>query len=248
MTFGFRNSLLVAAGVAALLVGLVTLFPARLALAWFAPPGIVAWGIEGTVWRGRATELALGGRSLGRLSWSARPARLLALTPTWDIELNRPEGFFRARAGSSLFGDRQQIRDLEAAVLLQTLPPALVPNGTAGQARISLSRLDLEHGWPTAIVGQAAVNALDLPGVIVTLGPFEFTFPDTPGTPVGEIRSLGGPLAVDGRIELPAPGRWQFSAELGPGENPPRELIEGLAFVGEDLGGGRRRLELSSEP
>jgi general secretion pathway protein N len=240
--------LLVAAGLLAALVGLVAMFPARLALAWFAPPGLQAWGVTGTLWQGRAAELALNNRSLGSLSWDARSGSFLVLRPTYDLELRRPDGYLRTRAGFSLLSDRQQVKDLEAALELSTLPPAIVPAGVAGQVRISLQRLELERGWPTSLAGRAAVASLDLPGVILTLGPFEFVFPDQPGPPVGEIRSVGGPLAVDGRIELPEIGRWHFSADLGPGENAPRELVEGLAFVGEDIGGGRRRLVMSSEP
>lgn len=241
-----RRSLLVATGLIALLLGLVAGFPARLALGWFAPPELRAWGVDGTVWRGRAAEVVLEGRSLGALSWQAHPSRLLVLQPSWSFELRRPDGYVRARVGASLLANRQSIENLEASLSLATLPPAIVPNGVAGQLRATVQTLELADGWPSRIVGRAAVNELDLPGVILTLGPFEFRFADQPGPPSGEIRSLGGPLAVDGRIDLPAPRQWRFRAELAPGESPPRELIDGLAFVGEDLGGGRRLLELSS--
>lgn len=247
MNFGLRKSLLVTAGMVALFAGLVATFPARLALAWFAPPQVTAWGVEGTIWQGRIAELVLEGRTLGRLSWRTRAASVLTLAPTLDFDLNRADGFARGRARFSLLADRQHFTSLEAALLLQSLPPSIVPIGTAGQARISLDQLALQDGWPVEIAGRASVAALDMPGVIMTLGPFEFQFAGPPGAPTADIRSLGGPLQVDGRIELPAPGRWRFAAELAPGENPPRELIDGLAFVGEDLGGGRRRLEMSSD-
>jgi hypothetical protein len=241
----FRASL-VAAGAVALLVGLVATFPARLAIAWFAPAEISAWGVSGTVWRGRSADLAVQGRSLGVLSWRARPARMLLLQPTWDLDLATPGGYLRGRFGSSLFGRRHRVTDLEASLSLGNLPPAVVPVGVAGELRASLQRLELLRGWPTTIIGRAAVTQLQLPGVIMPLGPFSFNFTDGTGHPSGEIVSTGGPLLVDGRVELPAPGEWHFDAEIAPGENPPRELVEGLAFVGEDIGGGRRRVVFSS--
>lgn len=248
MTLVTRRSLLVTAGVIALLAGLLATLPARLALAWFAPPELQAWGVDGTVWRGRAAELVLQERSLGALSWNALPARMLTLRPTWDLELRQHDGYARARVGFSLFGDRQTVSDFDASLSLANLPPAVVPIGVSGHARMSLERLVIERGWPAAISGRATVADLKLPGVIMALGPFEFSFPDVSDPLRADIRSLGGPLEVDGRVELPARGQWLFSAELAPGENPPRELVDGLAFVGEDLGGGRRRLEMSSEP
>lgn len=248
MSLAARRAWLVTAGILTLLVGLVASFPARLALAWFVPPQVQAWGVDGTIWRGRVAELMLQDRSLGALSWQARPVRLLTLRPTWDIDLRRPDGYLRGRIGFALLGDRQKIDNLEASLSLGTLPPAIVPIGVTGELRASLETLELVRGWPTAIAGRAAVAELKLPGVIMPLGPFSFSFPDPTTPPVGEIVSTGGPLWLDGRIELPAPGRWQFNAELAPGENPPRELVDGLAFVGEDIGDGRRRLILSSEP
>ena len=248
MTFSRRYLPLAVAGLLAALMGIVASFPARVALAWFAPPGIVAWGVDGTIWQGRAAGVLVRGHGLGSLSWEARPWNMLALRPTWDLQLRRQDGFATGRVGASLLSGRQQLRDFEAALELGSLPPGLLPTGTAGQARISVQRLELADGWPAAVTGRAAVNQLELPGVILALGPFEFLFPETDGPPVGQITSLGGPLEVAGRIELPAPGQWHFSAELAPGENPPRELVDGLRFVGEDLGNGRRRLEMSSAP
>jgi len=248
MSLFTRPLVLVVAGVFAALVGLVATFPARLALAWFAPPAVQAWGVEGSVWEGRMAELVYQNSSLGALSWELRLGRLLALQPAWDLDLRRGRGFASATAGFSLLADRQRVDDLEAALELATLPRALVPEGVAGQARVSLETLEIEESWPTRIVGDAAVAQLELPGVILALGPFEFLFPEQDGAPAGVIRSLGGPLAVEGQIALPAAGQWRFIAELAPGEDPPPALVEGLAFVGEDLGGGRRRLEMSSEP
>ena len=244
-----RIVLLAAAGILAALAGIVAQFPARVALAWFAPPGIVAWGVEGSIWEGGAAGIVVRGHPLGTLSWDARPAGLLSLQPAWKLYLRTPDdGFLAGRFAVSLLANRQRINDLEGALELDALPPALVPDGVAGQARIGLQTLVLEGGWPALVTGRASVATLDLPGVILALGPFEFVFPEHDGTPVGAIRSLGGPLEVDGQVELPAPGQWRFSAELAPGENPPRELVDGLRFVGEDLGDGRRRLEMRSEP
>jgi hypothetical protein len=239
---------LVSAGILALLLGLVVNLPARLALHWFAPAEVRAWGVDGTIWRGSAAEVALADGSLGAMSWRARGGGFVMGRPAWDLDLRRPDGRARARVGLSLFTDRQRITDLEATLALGTLPPSVVPAGVAGRLDASLQRLDLHRGWPTMIVGRAMVADLDLPGVILTLGPFRFDFPDQPGGPVASITATEGPLLVDGRLDFPARDSWHFSAVLEPGRDAPRELIDGLAFVGEDLGGGRRQLTLSSEP
>lgn len=248
MTSRRRLVLLAVAGLLAALIAAVAHFPARVAAAWLAPAAVKPWGVEGSVWSGRAAGIVLQGQDLGALSWDAGVLSVLTLRPAWDFSLRRADGFAEGRAQVSLLGGRVALDDFRAALELGTLPRMVVPEGTAGQARVELERLVLRDGWPATVVGWATVNQLELPGVILALGPFEFRFEPQDGPPLGQISSLGGPLAVDGRIELPAPRQWRFSADLAPGEDPPRELVEGLKFVGEDLGDGRRRLELGSEP
>lgn len=248
MTSRRRIVLLAVAGLLAALIGAVATFPARLAATWLAPAAIKPWGVEGSIWSGRAAGVVMQGQELGALTWDAGALSVLTLRPAWDFGLRRADGFAEGRVQVSLLGGRVGLDDFRAALELGTLPRLLVPQGTAGQARVELEELVLRDGWPETVVGWATVNQLELPGVILPLGPFEFRFEPQEGPPLGRIASLGGPLAVDGRIELPAPRQWRFSAELAPGEDPPRELVDGLKFVGEDLGNGRRRLELGSEP
>ncbi|MEJ2515827.1 MAG: type II secretion system protein N [Gammaproteobacteria bacterium] len=239
--------LLPLAGLVAFVAALVATFPARVAVAWFAPPQVQAWGVEGSLWNGRAEAVAVSGAGIGGLEWSLHPMSLLTLNPAADIRITRRDGFASARVASSLSGETVQVSGLEAAVALGTLPRRLVPDGVAGQLSAQFPDLRLEKGWPTRAAGRIAVADLQLPGVILTLGPLEFVFAGDTDTPAADVRSAGGPLAVEGTLVLPEPGRWSLDVLLAPGENPPRELVEGLAYVGEAAPGGGRRLQLSGE-
>ena len=48
-----RGRGLLLAGVLAMLVALVALFPARVAYHWFAPDAVRVSGIDGSIWQGR---------------------------------------------------------------------------------------------------------------------------------------------------------------------------------------------------
>ena len=185
--------------------------------------------------------------AIGGLDWSLSPLSLLTLRPAVDFRLSRLDGFATGRLSAPLFGDTVRIADLEAATALAALPAALAPNGLAGQFSARFADITLEDGWPTRVAGSAGIADLALPGVLIVLGPLEFVFEGDASPPAAAVRSLGGPLAVDGTLTLPAPGRWSLEALLGPGENPPRELVEGLAYVGEEAPGGRRRVQYSGE-
>jgi hypothetical protein len=235
-----RKSLAVA-GVLAFVAGLVAKFPAAMAIAWFAPAAVQAWGVEGTVWRGRATSLSVGEFPVGRARWDASVLSFLALRPTWALDVERSDGFVRGRVAMPVVGNSQQISGLEGMLELASLPRTLVPEGSGGQLSVDFRRLDLRNGWPAAIAGRAAVAELLLPGLQFALGPIEFVFDEVDGPPAAAVRSLGGPLAVDGTLTLPEQGQWTLDALLGPGENPPPDLVEGLQFVGEPADGGQRR-------
>jgi hypothetical protein len=237
--------LLAAAGLVAFAVGLVANFPATLALAWFAPDEVRAWGVEGSVWAGRAASIAAGPVSLGQTRWGARLPAFLVLRPTWGVEADRGDGFLNGTVSIALFSDRQRFRDLEAALDLDSLPPSLSPDGTSGQLSLQFTELVLADGWPAIATGRAGLARLHLPGVQFELGPFEIVFPENDGFPVAAVRSLGGPLSVDGQLALPGPERWSLDLVLAPGEDAPRDLVQGLQFVGEEIPGGRRRLVLS---
>lgn len=233
------------AGLLAFVVGLVANFPATLALAWFAPDELRAWGVAGSIWDGRAASIAAGPVSLGQTRWQARMSAFLVLRPTWHIEADRGDGFLNGTVSVSLLADRQRFRDLEAALDLDSLPPALSPDGTSGQLSLQFAELVLADGWPARATGRAGLAQLHLPGVQFELGPFEIVFPENDDFPVAAVRSLGGPLSVEGQLALPGPERWSLDLVLAPGEGAPRELAQGLQFVGEEIPGGRRRLVLT---
>ena len=240
-----RRLLLVLAGLFAFVAGLVATFPARVALDAFAPGAVRAWGVEGTLWRGKAAAVAVGRAGIGGVEWRLSPWSLLLLRPAADLHVRRPDGFASARVSVSLFGNALRVADLEAAAKLDSLPGTVVPNGTSGDVSARFAELVVRDGWPARAEGRAAVADLKLPGVKFPLGPLEFVFAGDAPVPVAEVRSLGGPLAVEGTLTLPGPGQWSLDALLGPGENPPRELVEGLAYVGEAADGGRRRVQYS---
>jgi len=239
--------LLALTGLVVFVVGLVATLPARVVVSAFAPPAVRAWGVEGSIWSGRAAALAIGEAGVGGIEWEISPASLLALRLSADVRIRRLDGFLDAHVSVPLLGGPVRLTGLEAAARLETLPRSVVPQGTAGQLAARLEEMILDEGWPTRVVGRIAFDTLDLPGVRYTLGPLEFVFPPDRDPPLADARSLGGPLSVEGTFGLPGPNRWFIDAFLGPGENAPRDLIDGLKYVGEEAPDGRRHVRYPIE-
>ena len=242
-----RRTLLALTGLFVFVVALVATLPARVVLAAFAPPAVRAWGVEGSVWSGSASAVAIGDAGVGGVEWELSAASLLALRLAADVRIRRLDGFLDAHVSLPLLGGPIRLTGIEAAARLETLPRALVPKGTSGQMTARLEELTVADGWPTRVVGRIAFETLDLPGVRYPVGPLEFVFPPDRDPPLADARSLGGPLAIEGTFGLPGPRRWFIDALLGPGENPPRDLVDGLKFVGEEAPGGRRHVRYPIE-
>ena len=239
--------LLALTGLVVFVLGLVATLPARVVLDAFAPPAVRAWGVEGSIWSGRAAALAVGETGIGGIEWELSPASLLALRLAADVRIRRIDGFLDAHVSAPLLGGAVRLTGVEAAARLETLPRSVVPEGTAGQLSARLEEVTLDEGWPTRVVGRIAFDTLELPGVRYAIGPLEFVFPPDRDPPLADARSLGGPLASEGTFGLPGPRRWFIDALLGPGENAPRELVEGLKYVGEAAPDGRRHVRYPIE-
>ena len=83
---------LIIVGVLTLALGMVTLFPARIAYQWFSPPGIALAGIDGSVWRGSAAEGAFGGVYVRNVEWRMRPLSLFAAQLAYALRADTGSG------------------------------------------------------------------------------------------------------------------------------------------------------------
>src|SRR5690606_42131284 len=76
---------LVAAGIAALVIGLVLTFPARIAYQWLAPAQVALSSISGSVWNGAAAQGSAAGLFLSDITWTFQPLSLLRLKAGYTV-------------------------------------------------------------------------------------------------------------------------------------------------------------------
>lgn len=251
-----RRRLVVASLIAvalALAAGLLVWFaPAelayRLAGARLAPTALD--GIAGSVWRGRAAQWIVDGVALGPIEWRIERGAALAGRPRGEIVATGRQVHGRARF--ERLADGWRLAAIEGAFPAPLLAPALdTPGiGVLGTIELDLARVEIRDGRLATADGEIVwrglgvrgIAALTLPGLAMRI------------TPTGEralaatIADLGGPLAVDGRLEL-VDGAFVAEVDLVPREDEPR-LGEILKFVGERRpdGGSRLRIEGTLKP
>jgi general secretion pathway protein N len=232
---------LVAVGVAALIVGLVLTFPARIAYQWFAPGQVALSGISGSVWSGAAAQGSAAGLFLSDITWSFRPLSLLRLKPGYAITAKLPSGFFETGIAIGS-GSSVQFDDLTAVVALSSLPESLLPMpGVGGDLNLQFSTLVLTGGSPTEVEGTAGVSGLVLPALAATaLGDYRVQVQTEDGVITGTVEDVSGVLDVNGRLVVDRDKAFSFIGHVAGGPNAPSAVNDQLRFLGSPDQQGRR--------
>ena len=212
------------------------------------PEDVALYGVQGTLWEGRATAVDAAGLRLDGLVWALHPADLLAGRVSLDLTVDDRHLELEATVERGLDGTlrvavargRAAIPPLqgqtrwrhpraEGEVFIRSLEAILADGG--------LQQADGRITWRDAAVTVAQR---------AELGDLELTLktPEGGGTE-GEVVDLGeGPLEADGTVSLSPAGRWQVDAVVEATE-PESVLGRSLGMMAEESAQGGYRLRYS---
>ncbi len=237
-----RKLLLV--GAATLLVGLIVMFPARVAYHWFVPAEVRLSSIEGTLWNGRAATADVAGIFLGNLRWSFRPLSLLRGRIAYALAAEPAGGFLEADVAVSLLGTAY-IDSLNAALPLAALQGALRLDDIGGDISLQLSDILIEDGVPRRAQGRVAVANLLVralaPG---PLGDYEADIQTSDGNIIGSVSDLRGMLKVAGTVSLDETGGYALVGLVGPTASAAESVNQQLRFLGSPDARGLREFRI----
>jgi general secretion pathway protein N len=220
----------------------------RMPAAWVLPARGPQWscaGIEGSLWSGGCAGLIVSGTALGDLSWDLHPARLLLGRAAAQLTMAHGLADVHAEVEATLGGwitARNVVADLP-------LDPALLPGVPAnmhGRVHCDLALVQLQRRIIRQLQGRIeARNLEERSGNNTALGSYVVTFPGGSGDPVGTLRDLEGPLALEGTLRLtPAPG-FELEGFIAARNGAPPELVNSLRFLGSPDATGRRPFSMS---
>ncbi len=242
-----------ALGVGAYLAFTLTTFPAGTALRWLAPPQVALNGIRGTVWTGSAAGGTIGGMPVQDVRWHVRPWTLLTGRLGANLEARLADGFLNT--GITASTSRVQFSDLRGGTSLAAVGLMLPVRGMHGQASVALSSLELENAWPTHILGELKLAALEIASFmptgssndLVPLGDYTVTFGEAPARSIAaRFVDNGGPLEVAGTLVANAAREYTFDALIKPRNSASKDLVDALSIMTADPDpDGRRRLTLT---
>jgi general secretion pathway protein N len=238
--------LLVALGIGAfLLLALITL-PAGVVLSFVHPEGVTLSGVSGTLWHGRAQAVRAGALHVGGVEWNLHVLRLFTGRVGADIKVTRSDGFARASIVSGP-GAAVTLRGLDASLPVSALPANVAPGGWTGTLTLKFAELALDNAWPVAANGTAEVaNLVGPANRPAALGGYKVIFEG--GTSAegltGALSDTGGPLAVNGTVQLKKDRSYLVSGMIATRPGAPSEMTRTLEILGAPDAQGRREFTL----
>ena len=229
-------------------VAFVVIVLARMPASWIVPARGPQWAcasIDGSLWSGTCSGLTVSGTPVGDLTWELHPLRLA--TARLAAHLTVSHGPADAAADVELgFGQRLTARNIVADLPLDPALLSSVPPNLHGRAHVDLALARVERGIIRQLQGRIeARNLEERSGNNTPLGSYSVTFPGGSGDPVGALRDIEGPLALQGTLRLtPAPG-FELEGEIAARQGAPPELVNSLRFLGSPDATGRRPFSLS---
>jgi general secretion pathway protein N len=239
---------LLALGIGAfLLLALLTL-PASVVLSFFRPSGVTLGGVSGTLWNGRAQAVRSGTLHLGSVEWNLDVLRLFTGKLGADVKVTRTDGFAQGSIAAAP-GGRIMLRGFNASLPLGALPANVVRGGWTGTVNLKLGQLTLENSWPVAMAGTVEVSDLVGPANRpAALGSYKVVFPaegaGTAGALTGALTDTGGPLAVNGTVELRNDRNYLVSGLIATRPGAPGDMTRTLEILGEPDAQGRRQFSI----
>ncbi len=221
-------------------------FPAQWALG-LLPRGVTCDAVAGTVWNGACSGLIVHQQPLGDLTWMVRPARLLVGRLGARVELSEAgsyiDGDVEVSAGGTLFA-----HDVRANVRLGPEVTPQLPGGLRGTASAELANVEFRNGRLRDLRGHIEARDLTQTGGSTTaLGSYAVAFAGAgaAGALIGELRDLGGPLAVDGTVRVtPEPG-VVVDGKVAARSMAAPSLVRQLQVLGPPDAQGRRSFSIA---
>jgi hypothetical protein len=205
---------LVLMGLAGLLVFLVVLV-LYLPASWFAsalPASAKCSELGGSIWSGECLGLEVEGNRLGDATWNFASGKAFTGRVNGDVDVRGNVLQARADLDVGLKGTGE-LRNVTARFPLDPAFIAKFPRDQRGNVVADFKRVVLSDG-PALASLQGTLELRDFRQVgtnPLELGSYQLTFdgaPATNGNLVGQLRDLGGPFMVSGKVTLSPPSTY----------------------------------------
>ena len=222
---------LIALGVAAYLLILVTTFPAARLTGMLEQrlSDLSILAVSGSVFSGKAGRVVWQDLDLGSMHWQFSPLALLLGRVEYSVELMHPTNAGQLAAGMTLFGNAY-VHNLD----LKLLPDRIINHyspvevQTGGEWWLDFEEIDVNDVFSGSTSGTIAwQDAVILAPVNMVLGQLKLDVQGNNAALLGEIVE-GGVLGASGNASLLVDGGYQLDITLQPGPDATAETFDML--------------------
>jgi len=243
--------MLVTIGFVGYLLFVVANLPAQQALHWLGDTTlpVTASGVSGTIWSGKARQSRYLQFDLGAVSWQFNPLSLLQGKFQYQLEFRKPGEQLTGRAAIKL-GGRYQLMGINGLVGVEQISRLIGQPyiEAVGKLEINLQRLEFTKGQLYETEG--IVRWLDAGirnPIKAQLGSLQFTLSGNETGLQTMVKDLGGPIKVDGEINLTADNQYRVVGKVKPTDSTDSGLANTLRSIGRPAADGTIQINYSGQ-
>ena len=231
----------------ALLLMLILQFPAITVINSINKNNLKVNGVNGTVWKGSASEISSNEIYLRQTKWKIVPSELLKGNLTFDISTYPYNGQLKFNLILDLMNNLSatDIKGNFPNDILEIIAPFL---GVSSEIDMNIKSLSLNNKGINQLEGQILLNNLVMKGISNrVLGSYKIDLFDRNGEIYGSIDDVSGEVDIAATMSLTLSGKYIIDGAVSEKQNTSNQVRTILSFLGAENENGQRSFRFEGE-
>ena len=231
----------------ALLLMLILQFPAITAINSINKNNLKVNGVNGTVWKGSASEISSNEIYLRQTKWKIVPSELLKGNLTFDISTYPFNGQLKFNLILDLMNNLSatDIKGNFPNDTLEIIAPFL---GVSSEIDMNIKSLSLDNKDINQLEGQILLNNLVMKGISNrVLGSYKIDIFDRNGEIYGSIDEISGEVDIAATMSLSLSGNYIIDGVVSAKQSTSDQVRTILSFLGTENENGQRSFRFEGE-
>ena len=231
----------------ALLLMLILQFPAITAINSINKNNLKVNGVNGTIWKGSASEISSNEIYLRQTKWKIAPSELLKGNLTFDISTYPFNGQLKFNLILDLMNNLSatNIKGNFPNDILEIIAPFL---GVSSEIDMNIKSLSLNNKGINQLEGQILLNNLVMKGISNrVLGSYKIDLFERNGEIYGSIDDVSGEVDIAATMSLTLSGKYIIDGAVSEKQNTSNQVRTILSFLGAENENGQRSFRFEGE-
>ena len=231
----------------ALLLMLIFQFPAITAINSINKNNLKVNGVNGTVWKGSASEISSNEIYLRQTKWKIVPSELLKGNLTFNISTYPFNGQLKFNLNLDIMNNLSatDIKGNFPNDTLEIIAPFL---GVSSEIDMNIKSLSLNNKGINQLEGQILLNNLVMKGISNrVLGSYKIDLFERNGEIYGSIDDVSGEVDIAATISLTLSGKYIIDGAVSAKQNTSNQVRAILSFLGAQNENGQRSFRFEGE-